>query len=206
MIKAVFFDFYRTLGVWGESFKPRLQRISDRYGVEVNWTHYAAARESLDSNAPDSDPTIGILETTQRMVDSYREFLKTLGVQEYLDQIAWEMLQSEHSLFAANTATLYDDVVPTLHCLRNDGFKLAIVSNWGVPLYPLTERLGIAHYFDVIVASHDARVRSMKPEPHIFNYTLSALEVSAAEAVHVGDTYEADVVGAKKCGHSSDTH
>ena len=201
MVKAVFFDFYRTLCVWGEPFQPRLQRIADRYGVEVNWTHYAAAREELDSNAFGIDPAIrNILGTIQHMVDSYREFLKTLNVQDYLDQIAWEMLQSEHSLFAANAATLYDDVIPILQCLRNDGFKLAIVSNWGVPLDPLTERLGIAKYFDVIVASHDARVRSIKPDSHIFNYTLAALEISAAEAVHVGDTYEADIVGAQNAG------
>lgn len=201
MVKAVFFDFYRTLCVWGEPFKPRLQRIADRYGVEVNWTHYAAAREELDSNSPGSGPaTHNILETIQRMVDSYRAFLKMLDVQDYLDQIAWEMLQSEHSLFAANAAILYDDVVPTLQCLQDDGFKLAIVSNWSVPLDSLTERLGIAEYFDVIVASHDARVRSIKPDPHIFTYTLEIIGVSAEEVVHVGDTYEADVVGAKNVG------
>ena len=201
MIKAVFFDFYRTLCVWGEPFKPRLQRITDRYGVEVNWTLYASAREELDSNAPDADLTAqSILEMTQHIIDSYRHFLKTLGVQDYLDQIAWEMLHSEHSLFAANAATLYDDVVPTLQILRDKGFKLGIVSNWGVPLDPLNERLGIADYFDVIVASHDARVRSIKPDPHIFNYTLTEVGVSAEEVVHVGDTYEADVVGAQNVG------
>ena len=201
MVKAIFFDFYRTLCVWGEPFKPRLQRITDRYGVEVNWTHYAAAREELDSNAFDIDPAIrNILGTIQHMVDSYQDFLKTLGIQDYLDQIAWEMLQSEHSLFAANAAKLYDDVVPTLQRLQDAGFKLAIVSNWGVPLDPLNERLGIAHYFDIIVTSHDARVRSIKPDPHIFNYTLAAIGVSAEDAVHVGDTYEADIVGARNVG------
>ena len=201
MIKAVFFDFYRTLCVWGQPFKPRLQKITDRYGVEVNWTHYVAAREVLDSNAPDLDPTISNpLEAVRHIIDSYRNFLKTLDVQDYLDQIAWEMLQSEHSLFAASAATLYDDVVPTLQRLKDGGFKLAIVSNWGVPLDPLSERLGIAEYFDIIVASHDTRVKSEKPDPYIFNYTLTAIGVSAEEAIHVGDTYEADVIGAQNVG------
>jgi putative hydrolase of the HAD superfamily len=44
------------------------------------------------------------------------------------------------------------------------------------------------------------RVRSEKPDSHIFNYTLAAVGVSAAEAVHVGDTYEADIVGARNVG------
>ena len=65
---------------------------------------------------------------------------------------------------------------------------------------PLTERLGIAHYFDIIVASHDTRIRSAKPDPHIFNWTLAKVGVSAEEVIHVGDTYEADIIGAQNVG------
>lgn len=201
MTKAVFFDFYQTLGVWGESLRPRLQKITDRYDCEIDWERYATAREHLYADASDSDPTThSVLGTMQEIIESYCEFVKELGVQEHVEQVTWELLQSEHSLFAANAAMLYDDTVPTLKYLQNAGFKLAIVSNWDTPLNPLTERLGIAHYFDIIVASHDTRVRSAKPDPHIFNYTLAAVGVSAEEAVHVGDTYEADIIGAKNAG------
>ena len=201
MIKAVFFDFYNTLGVWGRSLKPRVQEITARYGIEIDLERYATARENLYSDASGSDPTIhDLLENMQQIVNSYRDFLRELGVQDYLDQMTWELLQSEHSLFAATNAILYEDTIPTLEHLRGEGFKLAIVSNWDTPLDPLTERLGIAHYFDIIVASHDTRVRSAKPDSHIFNYTLAAVGVSAAETVHVGDTYEADVIGARRAG------
>ena len=201
MVKAVFFDFYQTLGVWGESLRPRVQKIADRYGCEVDWERYDTARGNLYADASGSDPmTHDLLETMQQIINSYRDFLAALGVQGYLDQMTWELLQSEHSLFAASAATLYDDTVPTLAYLRDKGFRLAIVSNWDTPLDPLTERLGIAHYFDIIVASHDTRVRSAKPDPHVFNYTLAAVGVSAEEVVHVGDTYEADIIGAKNVG------
>ena len=201
MIKAVFFDFYNTLGVWGESLRPRLQRITDRYGCEIDWERYATARENLYADASGSDPTAHtLLGTMQEIIESYCEFVRVLGVQEHVEQVTWELLQSEHSFFAAGAATLYDDTVPTLQHLQDAGFKLAIVSNWDTPLDPLTERLGIAHYFDIIVASHDTRVLSAKPDPHIFNYTLAAVGVSAEEAVHVGDTYEADIVGAENVG------
>ncbi len=201
MIKAVFFDFYYTLGVWGQSLKPRVQEIAARYEVEIDWERYAAARENLYSDASDSDPTTHtLLGTMQEIIESYCEFVRELGVQEHVGQITWELLQSEHSLFAANAATLYDDTIPTLEHLRDAGFKLAIVSNWDTPLNPLTERLGIADYFDTITASHDERVKSAKPDPHIFNYTLAKVGVSAEETVHVGDTYEADIVGARNVG------
>ena len=201
MVKAVFFDFYNTLCTWGQPLIVRLQKIADRYGFEIDAARYAAARENLYAEASGSDPTThALLETMQEIIESYYEFIRELGVQEHAEQVTWELLQSEHSLFAASAATLYDDTVPTLQHLRDAGFKLAIVSNWDTPLDPLTERLGIAHYFDIIVASHDARVLSAKPDPHIFNYTLAAVGVSAEEAVHVGDTYEADIVGAKNAG------
>ena len=201
MIKAVFFDFYRTLCVWGRPLEASLQRIAERYRFEIDWDRYATARENLYADASGSDPTEhSLFETMQEIVESYYEFIRGLGVQEHVGQITWELLQSEHSLFAATNAMLYDDVVPTLEHLRDTGFKLAIVSNWDTPLDPLTERLGIAHYFDAIVASHDARVGSAKPDSHIFNYALAAIEVSAEAVVHVGDTYEADVVGARNAG------
>ena len=198
MIKAVFFDFYNTLCVWGQSLEPRLRKITERYGFEIDPRRYAKARENLYAEASGSDPAMhSLLGTMQEIIESYCEFIKALGVQEHVEQVTWELLQSEHSLFAANAATLYDDVIPTLDRLRDMGLKLAIVSNWDTPLDPLTERLGIAHYFDAIVASHDARVRSAKPDPHIFNYTLASIGVSAEAVVHVGDTYEADIIGAR---------
>lgn len=201
MIKAVFFDFYYTLGVWGRSLKPRVQEITAGYGIEIDWECYGTARENLYSDASGSDPTAHtLLGTMQEIVESYYEFVRELGVQEHVGQITWKLLQSEHSLFAASAATLYDDVIPTLAHLRDAGFKLAIVSNWDTPLDPLTERLGIADYFDAITASHDERVKSAKPDPHIFNYTLAKVGVSAEETVHVGDTYEADIVGARNVG------
>ncbi len=202
MVKAVFFDFYKTLSVHGEpSFEVSLQKIVERYRVEINWGRYEAAVGNLFTATSASDPANhSLLEWLTTVITRECEFLTKLGVQAHVEQIAWELLQSGHPLFGVTNAILYDDVVPTLEHLREAGFKLAIVSNWDTPLDPLTERLGIADYFDTITASHDMRVRSEKPDPHIFNYTLKAVGVSAEEVVHVGDTYEADIVGAQSVG------
>lgn len=201
MIKAVFFDFYKTLCVWEQPLDVSLQKIADRYQFEIDWKRYEIARENLYADASDSDPSNHLLaELMPQIVASYQEFIRQLGVETYIEQMAWELLQAGHSLFAANVATLYDDVVPTLQRLQDAELKLAIVSNWDTPLDPLTERLGIAHYFDTITASHDERVKSAKPDAHIFEYTLKSVGVSAEETVHVGDTYEADVIGARNVG------
>ena len=202
MVRAVFFDFYETLCFHRHSLEENLERIAKRYGVEVNWERCETALESLFAGTSVPDPTTdySLLEVLITVMQRECEFIKEVGIEKHVEQIAWELLQSGHYVFAANSITLYDDAIPTLQHLRDAGFKLAIVSNWDTPLDPLTERLGIAEYFDAIVASHDARVRSEKPDPHIFNYALTAVGVSAAEAVHVGDTYGADIVGAQGVG------
>ena len=160
------------------------------------------AMESLFAGTSVPDPTTdyALLEVLITVMQRECEFIREVGIEKHVEQIAWELLQSGHYLFAANSITLYDDAIPTLQHLQDAGFKLAIVSNWDTPLDPLTERLGIADYFDVIVASHDARVQSEKPDSHIFNYALSAVGVSAEETVHIGDTYGADIVGARDMG------
>ena len=202
MVKAVFFDFYKTLSVHGEqSFEASLQKIAERYHIEIDWERYEASAGNLFTATSASGPTNhSLLEWLTTVITKECEFLRELGVQEHVDQMAWELLQSGHPLFGVTNAMLYDDVLPTLEYLRDACFKLAIVSNWDTPLDPLTERLGIAEYFDTITASHDMRVKSEKPDPHIFNYTLETVGVSAAETVHVGDTYEADIVGARGVG------
>ena len=201
MVKAVFLDFYQTLYFHRRTLKENLQRIVARYGVEPNWERFETAQARLFADTAVFDPaTYSLMESLMTTAKRECEFIRELGIQEHAEQMAWELLQSGHFLFAANSGTLYSDVIPTLQHLRDTGFKLVIVSNWESPLDPLTERFGIAEYFDAIVASHDVRVRSEKPDPHIFNYALAAVGVSAEEVVHVGDTYEADVVGAQNVG------
>ena len=202
MVKAVFFDFYETLCFHRYSLEENLEKIANRYDVAVNWERCKTALESLfaDTSAPDPTTEFSLLELSITVMARECEFIREVGIEQHVEQIAWELLQSGHYLFAANSIRLYDDAVPTLQHFRDEGFKLAIVSNWDTPLEPLTERLGIANYFDAIVASHDGRVRSEKPDSHIFNCALAAVGVSAEEAVHVGDTYAADIVGARGVG------
>jgi putative hydrolase of the HAD superfamily len=79
-------------------------------------------------------------------------------------------------------------------------YKLGIVSNYAIPecVDKLLKIYGLDGLFDVVVVS--GAVNKRKPSPEIFNRTLNALGVSAAETVFVGDTMDADVEGAKAVG------
>ncbi len=79
-------------------------------------------------------------------------------------------------------------------------FRLGLVSNFDHP--PTARRIlrdfGIHDLFETIVIS--AEVPWRKPHREIFFRALAPLGVSPREALFVGDTFEADILGAKSIG------
>ena len=200
MTRAVFFDFFATLIFWTQPLRVTLRKIADRYQLCLNWSVYDEARAILTETYEVSKPTDNIRDTISKQLEGCCAILRKLGVHEHVEQIAWEVLQYEHALFSRNNATLYEDVLPTLDQLQQMDLKLGIISNWDTPLHAMVEELGLAPYFDVVVASHDQRVRSAKPDAAIFEYALNAVDASPEESVHVGDSFEADIIGAHTAG------
>ncbi len=200
MTRAVFFDFFATLIFWTQPLRVTLRKIADRYQLCLDWSVYDEARAILTETYEASKPTDNIRDTISKQLEGCCAILRKLGVHEHVEQIAWEVLQYEHALFSRNNATLYEDVLPTLDQLQQMDLKLGIISNWDTPLHAMVEELGLAPYFDVVVASHDQRVRSAKPDAAIFEYALNAVDASPGEAVHVGDSFEADIIGAHTAG------
>jgi putative hydrolase of the HAD superfamily len=95
-----------------------------------------------------------------------------------------------------------DGVPDVLKILASRGLQLAVICNTGrTPgkiLRMILERLGIAKHLSVLTFSDELGLR--KPRPEIFEYTLKALKVQPSEALHVGDTLAADIVGARSIG------
>jgi len=92
----------------------------------------------------------------------------------------------------------YADAAPALAALRDRGLRLVCVSNWDVSLARVLERCGLAAGLDAVVSSAEAGSR--KPEPGIFVAALGAAGCEASEALHVGDTPEEDLAGARAAG------
>ena len=91
-----------------------------------------------------------------------------------------------------------EGVEPALEELKSRGFKLAVVSNGDGQAPRRLQEAGLARFFEEIIDSGNVGVE--KPDPRIFLLTLEKLGVEPAEAVHVGDFYQVDVLGARKAG------
>jgi len=86
--------------------------------------------------------------------------------------------------------TPYPDAGPTLAALRDDGVRIAVVSNVGFDLRAVFAGHGLAGLVDEWVLSCELGV--MKPAAEIFTAALRQLGVAAADALMVGDNPRAD--------------
>jgi putative hydrolase of the HAD superfamily len=92
----------------------------------------------------------------------------------------------------------YPDVVPALRELRSAGWRLVIASNWDCSLPDWLAPLGLLELVDGVATSAD--VGAVKPDPAVFRRALELAGVPASQAVHVGDSLENDVAGARAAG------
>lgn len=101
-------------------------------------------------------------------------------------------------LVAAIRFSAYPDATPALNRLRERGVRLVALSNWDCSLPRVLERCGLGEMLDATVTS--AETGSRKPDPEIFRRALELAGCEPEEALHVGDTAEEDVVGARAAG------
>jgi putative hydrolase of the HAD superfamily len=85
-----------------------------------------------------------------------------------------------------------------LSCLREQGYRLAVVSNFYGNVATLCEEAGLAPLLDAIVDS--AVVGVSKPDPRIFEIALERLRAAPDSAVMVGDSFDRDIRPARDLG------
>lgn len=86
------------------------------------------------------------------------------------------------------TVELIPEVLPTLHVLRAESFKLALCSNLAAP-YAVPVKL-LLPPLDVCVWSFE--VGAVKPQPTIYKVLCEQLDCTPHEMIMIGDTPEAD--------------
>ncbi len=133
-----------------------------------------------------------------RAADYYR--LVNTRVVEHLGFEADDaMLDEIHAAFNQPVAwRLYPDVLGLLKELRKAGYRLGVISNASHDLPDVLRKIGIAAHLDTITYSFD--VGAEKPNVRIFRRALAQAAATPETSVHVGDSYEADYLGAREAG------
>jgi HAD superfamily hydrolase (TIGR01549 family) len=111
-----------------------------------------------------------------------------------------ELAAAIRQIETTRVETVDPDAKSLLASLRAKKLRLGVISNWSADLAQYLAKHGLAEYFDTIIASE--AVGASKPHKEIFLKGLAALGCPPGNAVHVGDDYWADVVGARDLGMS----
>jgi HAD superfamily hydrolase (TIGR01662 family) len=191
VLKAVVFDVDFTLARPGPDLGPEgYRRLGERYGLTLDPTRYEDARREAFTTLKrhpelDHDEEIWVL-FTQRIIEGMGGVGDTYGA----------AVEMEGAWTHAHHFELYDDALPTLDALRARGLKIGLLSNSARDLDEFVAHHGLN--VDAVLTSRSHG--KTKPHETIFRRMLDLLEVTADEAVMVGDTIEDDIEGARAVG------
>jgi putative hydrolase of the HAD superfamily len=170
---------------------PRLRALLDEAGFEVSEERAAAGFGAeigyYLQHHLDGGDRAGLEDLRDRCAEALRAGL--------------ELPELDHAtarrvMLAALEFEPYPDVEPALRELREDGRRLVIASNWDCSLPDWLG--GLTDLVDGVANS--AEVGEAKPGTAVFERALQLAGVEADQAVHVGDSLENDVEGARAAG------
>ncbi|MGH7321588.1 MAG: HAD family hydrolase [Candidatus Rokuibacteriota bacterium] len=195
MVRAVFLDAGNTI------LALDYDTITDRLRGEGHRLTAAQVRLAEQHARVRLDPHLAQGRSTEA-VDVFRVYCRYL-----LDHlgIPWDEA-GERIVADLRTANspfgLWSVRVPeapaVLETLRRRGLRLAVVSNSNGTVADNLRSVGLADHVDTIVDSGHVGVE--KPDPRIFQHAAAALGVRPEEAVHIGDLYSVDILGARAAG------
>ncbi|WP_282149150.1 YjjG family noncanonical pyrimidine nucleotidase [Algibacter lectus] len=93
---------------------------------------------------------------------------------------------------------LFDNTFEILDYL-NENYSLHIITNgFDEVQHKKMAKSNILHYFNTVTNSEMVGVK--KPNPKIFNYALDLANTKPETSIMIGDSFEADILGAKNIG------
>jgi putative hydrolase of the HAD superfamily len=169
-VRGALVDVYDT--ILKSVFTERVIALAEPLGINVeDWlAEFTKTRDDRDR---------GRLSTA----DAFDRALRSCGIVPD-DGLVEDLMRRDTEFSYAHTR-LYDDTVPFLSWLREQGTLIALVSNCADTTRGLLEHLGVIPLVDAVVLS--CEVGSMKPSPEIYVTALADLGVAAADAVFIDD-------------------
>ena len=194
-ISDIFFDLDHTLWDFEKNSALTFEKLLVTYGVDIPletflkayipinlqyWRMYREGRVSKETLR---------YERLKFSFDTLEYPATDALIHELADQYM-EVLTTYNHLFPG-TLEILDYLKPH--------YKLHIITNGFSEVQGRKMRnAGIDHFFDVVVDSELAGVK--KPHPQIFELALKKANVTAAHSLMIGDSLEADILGAKAVG------
>jgi len=202
VIKAIFFDWFNTLARYDPPREELHSRALKELGIDVPSKEtllgvLAADEYFFEENATSPVAKRAPEERGQVWIRYQQIILDKAGIKAD-QELLTKVMKKVSELFKEVGWALFDDVRPTLKMLKQQNYTLGLLTNLAEDMDPICRKLGLESYLDFVVTSEEAGAD--KPNPPIFQAALKRAGVDASEAIHVGDQYKIDVVGARGMG------
>ena len=202
MIKAIFFDWFNTLAHF-EPPRHQLYRQAFReFGIElppekVRRSILLADQYYFEENAKSPVAERSPEEQAEVYIHYPKAILTEAGAKAP-SELPLKILKRVREQFKGIAFALFDDVLSTVKTLKQRNLILGLLTNLAKDMDPICRKLGLEPYLDFVVTSQEAGAD--KPNSPIFLAALDKAGVNASDAVHVGDQYKLDVIGARGVG------
>lgn len=203
MLKAVFFDLFNTLARYDPPREQLYHRAFKEIGIEIpvkdvmrgilsaDHIYFAEnAKRPVRERSPEEQLKVFLC---------YPESILTRANIIVSQDIQLNLVRKILKEYRDMNIVLYADVLTTLKSLRERNLVIGLLTNADTRgASTFCNKLGIMPYLNFIATSQEAGAE--KPSPPIFLMALERAGVKATEAVHIGDQYQADVLGARSVG------
>jgi putative hydrolase of the HAD superfamily len=191
MIRAILFDMGGTLDGDGQHWLERFLALYRAHGIDLPRETIRNAFDEAErrANVDEAMATAGLREMIERHVEWQFAFLR-LENHDLERQFVDRFLEPMTEATQANARLLAD--------LAVRGFELGVVSNGCGNVDRLCADFGYASFLSLVIDSR--RVGLFKPDPAIYRHAAAELGRAAAEIMMVGDSFERDIVPARKVG------
>jgi len=130
------------------------------------------------------------------------EFFRAVNARllEYLGLRADDAdLDDIHAAFERDVVyRAYPEALRALRDLKASGYRTGVISNFSHRLPRILREAGLSPYLDTVTYSFEAGAE--KPHPKIFRAAVARANVPPERVLMVGDSYEADYLGARNAG------
>ncbi|MGC8973945.1 MAG: HAD family hydrolase [Thermoproteus sp.] len=204
-VKAITFDVWGTILPVEPAIKVVADVLTKALGGRVQWSSiYSFVQDERRALKLARRERQEFIPPTYNLYRIKRK-LKERGIAADFD--VYEVQNEIDEAVSSLDVKPFQDAVEALRAVRDDGYKVGVISNillWrSRATRELLSKLDIAGLLDVQIYADD--VGSVKPSPRIFEMALTVLvgDIIPDVYVHVGDDFYEDFVGALMADYGS---
>jgi len=195
LVTDVFFDLDHTLWDFEKNSALTYKKVLVENNLEVNLSDF------LEVYIPNNIALWKLYREDKITSEElrYQRLKKTFDALKYKisdDSIA--ILSNQYIEYLSTYNHLFPNAIEILEYLKPN-YKLHIITNGFKEVQDRKlKKSNIFNYFSQIINSETAGVK--KPNPIIFNKALELTAITAENALMIGDSLEADIIGAQAAG------